>query len=167
MSKFKRLLSHSAKRAKKDNLLSLASASKIGTLACLPQATLLREFNTTAKHGLTTSEAHKRLLKFGKNEAVTEKKLFWPIVLLNNFRDPLSLLLVVLALVSFFTGNAQATCMIGAMVLLSVFLRFFQEIKADKAARALKAMVHTTAKVIRNGKLTNLPLSSLAPGDIV
>lgn len=167
MSKFKHLLSHSAKKAKKDNLLNLAAASKIGVLACLSQTKLLREFNTTAKQGLSTAEAHKRLLKFGKNEAVTEKKLFWPVVLFNNFRDPLSLLLVVLAMVSFFTGDNRATFMIGAMVLLSVFLRFFQEIKADKAAHALKAMVHTTAKVIRNGKLVNLPLSQLVPGDIV
>lgn len=167
MSKFKHLLSHSAKKAKKDTLLNLATTSNIGVLACLTQPKLLREFDTTTKHGLTSSEAHKRLIKFGKNEAVTEKKLFWPVVLFNNFRDPLSLLLVVLAIVSFFTGDTQATCMIGAMVLLSVFLRFFQEIKADKAARALKAMVHTTAKVIRNGKLINLPLASLVPGDIV
>lgn len=167
MSKFKHLLSHSAKQAKKANLLSQATDSKISTLACLSQAKLLREFNTTAKHGLSSAEAHKRLTKFGKNEAVTEKKLFWPVVLFNNFRDPLSLLLVVLAVVSFFTGDTRATCMIGAMVLLSVLLRFFQEIKAGKAAHALKAMVHTTAKVIRNGKIMNLPLSALVPGDIV
>lgn len=167
MPKFKHLLSHSAQKAKKDDLLSQAIISKIGALACLPTAKLLHEFNTTAKQGLTTIEAHKRLLKFGKNEAVNEKKLFWPEVLFNNFRDPLSLLLVVLAVVSFFTGDIKATCMIAVMVLLSVFLRFFQEIKADKAAHALKAMVHTTVKVIRNGKLTNLPLASLVPGDIV
>ncbi|MCX6780261.1 MAG: HAD-IC family P-type ATPase, partial [Candidatus Magasanikbacteria bacterium] len=167
MSKFKHLLSHSAKKAKKDGLLNLASGSKIGVLACMPQSKLLREFNTTAKHGLSSAEAHKRLLKFGKNEAVTEKRLFWPVVLFNNFRDPLSLLLVALAIISFFTGDTRATFMIGAMVLLSVLLRFFQEIKADKAAHALKAMVHTTAKVIRNGKEINIPLPALVPGDIV
>jgi Mg2+-importing ATPase len=167
MAKFKHLLTHSAKKVKKINSLILNKNLKIADLATLEKTALIKKFVTNLKYGLSSAEAHKRQLKFGKNEAVTEKKLFWPIILLNNFRDPLSLLLVVLVVVSCFTKDYRAAIMIGSMVIISVFLRFFQEIKADKAAKALKAMVHTTAKVIRSGKTINLPLSALVPGDII
>ncbi len=167
MPKFKHLLTHTAKKAKKMGQPINAETLKIGTLACLSSDTLLKQFQSNIKHGITSSEAHQRLLEFGKNEAVTEKKLFWPWVLLNNLRDPISLLLVVLAVISFITQDYKATIMIGVMVTMSVLLRFFQEIKADQAAKKLKALVHTTAKVLRNGKYINLSISSLVPGDIV
>ena len=42
--------------------------------------------------------------------------------------------------------------MISVMVLLGVFLRFFQELRSDKAAEKLKAMVSTSATVLRTGE---------------
>ena len=53
------------------------------------------------------------------------------------------------------------------MVLLSVGLRFWQEARADAAAQKLKAMIHVTATVIRDGKAREIPLRDLVPGDIV
>ena len=166
MPKFKHLLTHTARKAK-TGLVPNIETLKIGTIACLPTGTIVRQFQSSLSNGLSTSEAHRRLTKFGKNEAVVEKKLFWPVVLFNNLRDPLSILLIVLAGISLVTGDPKATILISAMVVMSVLLRFVQEIKADKAAKALKAMVHTTAQVSRNGKVINLPLASLVPGDIV
>ncbi len=55
----------------------------------------------------------------------------------------------------------------AGMVVLSVALRFFQEARADAAAAKLKAMIHVTATVVRDGKSTELPLRELVPGDIV
>ncbi|MFA6548237.1 MAG: magnesium-translocating P-type ATPase [Candidatus Magasanikbacteria bacterium] len=168
MPKFKHLLTHSAKTAKRTKQpITNTETLKLNTLVCLPTERLLKQFQTSIKHGLASSEAKRRLFKFGKNEAVVEKKMFWPKLLFNNLRDPLSVLLIVLATASFLTKDYKATVMIGIMVVLSVFLRFFQEIKADKAAKELKAMVHTTVKVVRAGKITNQPLASLVPGDII
>ncbi len=168
MQKFKHLLTHSAKKAKGVGQPIINTETiKLNNLACLSSSELLKQFQTSIKHGLTRLEAKRRLTKFGKNEAVVEKKNFWPKILFNNLRDPLSLLLVVLASISFLTKDYKATLMIGVMVTLSVLLRFFQEIKADKAAKELKAMVHTTVKVMRADKVTNLPLASLVPGDII
>ncbi len=168
MPKFKHLLSHSTKKASHTKQpLTNTETIKLNALACLPLNRLLKQFQTTLNIGLSEAEAKRRLIKFGKNEAVVEKKVFWPKLLFNNLRDPLSILLVVLAFISFLTKDYKATLMIGIMVTLSVFLRFFQEIKADKAAKELKAMVHTTAKVVRLGKIADLPLASLVPGDIV
>jgi Mg2+-importing ATPase len=56
--------------------------------------------------------------------------------------------------------------MVG-MVVLSVALRFIQEARADAAAAKLKAMIHVTATVIRDGAARELPLRDLVPGDII
>lgn len=168
MPKFKHLLTHSTKKATHTTTpITNTETLKLNSLACLSSARLLKQFQTSIKHGLTSQEAKRRLSSFGKNEAVDEKKIFWPKLLFDNLKDPLSLLLVILCGISFLTKDFKATIMIGVMVILSVFLRFFQEIKADKAAKALKAMVHTTVKVVRFGKIINLPLSLLVPGDII
>jgi Mg2+-importing ATPase len=53
------------------------------------------------------------------------------------------------------------------MVALSVGLRFWQEARADAAAEKLKAMIHVTATVVRDGAAREIPLRDLVPGDIV
>jgi Mg2+-importing ATPase len=52
-------------------------------------------------------------------------------------------------------------------VLLGVVLRFFQELRADNAAEKLKAMVTTTATVVRDDKDEEIPIKSVVPGDII
>jgi Mg2+-importing ATPase len=53
------------------------------------------------------------------------------------------------------------------MVVLSATLRFVQEARADAAAAKLKAMIHVTANVLRDGKAQEMPLRDLVPGDII
>jgi Mg2+-importing ATPase len=63
--------------------------------------------------------------------------------------DPFNLLLSVLALVSWRTGDLKATTVIGCMVVLSTLIRFVQERRSSQAADALKAMVGSQATVLR------------------
>jgi len=53
----------------------------------------------------------------------------------------------------------------AAMVALSVTLRFLQEARADAAAAKLKAMIHVTATVLRDGAAKEIPLRELVPGE--
>jgi Mg2+-importing ATPase len=55
------------------------------------------------------------------------------------------------------------------MILLSTLLRFWQEFRSNKAAEELKAMVTSTAAVLRAGmdRPQELPIHDLVPGDIV
>ena len=55
----------------------------------------------------------------------------------------------------------------AAMVLLSVALRFIQEARADAAAAKLKAMIHVTTSVTRDGVTKEMPLRDLVPGDLI
>jgi Mg2+-importing ATPase len=127
---------------------------------------LLRSLHTTAA-GLTQTEAEKRARTAGPNEVAQERRQGWPVRLLKIIRNPLVILLAILSAVSFSTGDARAGTVMAAMVVLSVALRFIQEARADAAAAKLKAMIHVTATVIRDGAAREMPLRDLVPGDII
>ena len=127
---------------------------------------LLRDLRTSLT-GLTQAEAEERARAEGPNEIAQERKQGWPIRLLRIMRNPLVILLSTLSAVSFITGDARAGYVMALMVCLSVGLRFFQEARADAAAEKLKAMIHVTATVLRDGAARELPLRDLVPGDIV
>ena len=112
--------------------------------------TFFEKLNTRLD-GLTAAEAEARLEQYGANVVAREKRLTFFARLWENVKNPLVILLVVLGLVSYLTGDLRATIVIGLMVLLGIVLRFVQETRADHAAEKLKAMVSTTATVIRDG----------------
>ena len=127
---------------------------------------LLSSLNTTAA-GLTQSEAEARAGTYGPNEVAQEKQRGWFISLLIILRNPLVILLAILSTISFATGDARAGSVMAGMIVLSVTLRFLQEARAGAAAAKLKAMIHVTATVVRDGKPQELPLRDLVPGDII
>jgi Mg2+-importing ATPase len=127
---------------------------------------LLRDLKTSLV-GLSQHDADDRLLRSGPNEIAQERKQGWPVRVLRIIRNPLVILLAVLSTLSFLTGDARAGSVMALMVALSVGLRFFQEARADAAAEKLKAMIHVTATVVRDGAPREIPLRDLVPGDIV
>ena len=127
---------------------------------------VLEKLNTTP-NGLTGDEVEARLERFGANEVAKEKRKTWLMRLYENVKNPLVILLSVLGLVSYLTGDLRATVVIFIMVLLGIVLRYVQESRADSAAEKLKAMVSTTATVVRDGQRKEISLKELVPGDIV
>ena len=122
--------------------------------------------DTTAA-GLTEAEAEERLLKYGPNEVAHEKQQSWLSRLYTATRNPLVILLTVLAILSFATNDFRAGTVMLLMVVLGLSLRFVQETRADSAAAKLKAMIRVTATVGRQGLSKEIPLQQLVPGDIV
>jgi P-type Mg2+ transporter len=121
----------------------------------------------TETNGLTAEEARARPKQYGPNELAKEKGKSIPMRLISNVKNPLVILLLALGLIFYLTGDLRASIMIFAMVLLSMVLRFFQELRSDKAAEKLKALVSTVADVLRSGERKEIPLKELVPGDIV
>jgi Mg2+-importing ATPase len=117
--------------------------------------------------GLSEAEAEARVKRYGLNEIAREKRQSPLRRLLDNVRNPLVILLTALGVLSYLPGDLRATIVIFAMVILGVVLRFFQEMRADNAAEKLKAMVNTTATLVRDGKESEVALKRLVPGDIV
>ena len=127
---------------------------------------LFRDLHTSLT-GMTEADAEERARTSGPNEVARERKQGWFLRLLKITRNPLVILLSVLSAISFLTGDARAGTVMAIMVLLSVGLRFWQEARADNAAQKLKAMIHVTATVVRDGAAREIPLRDLVPGDIV
>ncbi len=139
--------------------------------------------------GFTEAQAEAVRSRVGLNEVDHEKPLPWWLHLWHCYRTPFSLLLTLLAVVSYVTGDMKATVVIGAMVLLATFIRFWQERKSNRAADALKAMVSNTATVMRRdvseeaapiferyygvhlhvkpARRVELPIRLLVPGDVI
>ena len=139
--------------------------------AAMEEAVAVLEKLRTSPAGLSEAEAAARLAEHGPNEVAQEKKHDWLWRLWLAVRNPLVILLTVLAIVTFATAQG-ASDMIGgwvmlAMVVLGVSLRFIQETKADTAAARLKAMIKVTATVVRDGQPREIPLKELVPGDVV
>jgi hypothetical protein len=84
----------------------------------------------TSEAGLSEEEAEKRLDQFGPNEVAAEKEHTWIHRLFTAARNPLVILLTVLATVSYTTGDLRAGSVMLLMVILGLSLRFVQESRA-------------------------------------
>ena len=133
----------------------------------------------SSKDGLTEEEAEKRFAERGPNIVAAEKQATWLHILIKATLNPLVILLLILATVTFanayyFDETAEdrnsdfvGGMMMVVMVLLGITLRFVQELRADNAAAKLKAMITVTATVVRGGQSREIPLAHLVPGDVV
>jgi magnesium-transporting ATPase (P-type) len=144
--------------------------SRLAEAAHAESAEALRLMETSPE-GLSEAVAAERLEQYGPNEVSKEKHNAWSQRLWHSVRNPLVILLTVLASISFYTAQ-ETSDFVGAwlmvlMVILGVALRFIQESKADSAAAKLKAMIKVTATVVRDGQPAEVPLQCLVPGDIV
>ncbi len=141
-------------------------SKKLVESARIDATTVLEQLNTTP-NGLSQTEVEARLKQYGSNDVAREKRRTWLMRLWDNIKNPLVILLVILGAISYLTGDMRATIVILTMVILGIVLRYVQESRADNAAEQLKAMVRTTATVIRAGQRKEISLKELVPGDIV
>jgi P-type Mg2+ transporter len=106
------------------------------------------EFKTSIQ-GLIESEAEERLAEYGPNTVAREVKHGFFYELFTRLANPLNILLIVLTVVSVVTQDYDGATIIGLMVVLSVALSWIQEARSNNAAEKLRAMVKTTATVLR------------------
>jgi Mg2+-importing ATPase len=125
----------------------------------------------TGESGLSEAEARRRLTEYGPNAVGGEQHFTRSKLLIKACLNPLVILLSVLATITFATAQGWSDLAGGVlmviMVVLGVSLRFLQEARADAAAAKLKAMIHVTATVVRDGKEREIPLAELVPGDVI
>ena len=121
----------------------------------------------TSEEGLSEEEAQRRLEEFGPNELRKEKgKSPWSIFF-DQFKDFLIILLLGATFVSLLIGEVLDAAAIMAIVIISAFLGFLQEYRAERALEALKKMAALEALVIRDGRERRILAKELVPGDII
>jgi len=150
-----------------------AIAQRLLDAAAAEPEELLKQLGTTHE-GLDTQTAAQRLSTYGPNLVARERQQNLVRELIGRAKNPLNFLLLSLAAVSYFFGDTRAAVVIAVMVVLSVSLAFLQEHRSNNAAAKLRAMVRTTATVLRRqagsaaGELAlEIPIEELVPGDVV
>jgi Ca2+-transporting ATPase len=126
---------------------------------------VVRALGTDANAGLSTEVAKQRLAKHGPNELAQAPPEPWWKRMARQFGDLLIWVLIAAALISGALGEWLDAVAILAIVVLNALLGFFQEGRAEQALAALRKMSSPHAKVMRDGRLHNLPAADLVPGD--
>lgn len=117
--------------------------------------------------GLTTGQAEQIRSQVGEN-ALKEgaRKKAWQ-VFLEQFKDLLVIILIVAAVISMLSDNMESTIVIFAVIIMNAILGTVQHEKAQKSLEGLKALSAPTARVLRDGRQTEIPSSQVVPGDVV
>ena len=134
----------------------------------------LHALGSDAQRGLDSAEARSRLERYGPNELATEKPPpVWRRIL-EQFEDPLVLLLLAATVISaglwlYERDSAlpYEAIAILAIVLLNAVMGYVQQARAERAVAALHRMVAARARVIRDGRPCSIAATDIVPGDIL
>ena len=165
-----RIQETAAESGAKEIAKSLAEYSKMEKYILLSQL-------KTREKGLDFVDVEMLSEQYPSNEITHEKPKPWYVQLADSFINPFTMVLLVIAVISFLTSyvfaqpgekSLSAVIVIVVLVLISGAMRFFQEYRSGKEAEGLRSLVKTTATVIRreNGR-EEINIADLLPGDIV
>lgn len=128
----------------------------------------------TAESGLTAGQAEEKLEDVGKNVITAGSKNTVFHRLKEALVNPFNIILLVIAVVTYFTDVVTAenpdyvtVIIILALVFLSSGLSFFQSERSNKAAESLSEAISNKADVWRNGRVVEVSMEEVVPGDIV
>ena len=130
-----------------------------------PQLDALR--GASVAQGLRSDQAQQRLAEAGPNRFGQAPALPGWRQFLRHFRNPLVLTLLLASGVSAATGEVTNFLIIACIVLLSVTLDFWQELRAGQVVERLRQSVAVRATVLRDGQWQEHPVADLVPGDVV
>src|ERR1051325_11590224 len=140
--------------------------STTGAFWCRGSEELLAELRSVPR-GLTSAEAAERLTRLGPNTLRATARHGTLVILLQQFRSPIALLLLTTAVLSAFFGARTDAAIILAILVGSGLLGFWQEHGASKAIEALLAMIRTRVRVRRDGAEREIAIEEVVPGDVV
>ncbi len=132
----------------------------------LPPEEVYSELNSS-ENGLTDEEARISLEKYGPNQIEEVKKKPVIFKFLANLYQLLALLLWAASILAFLSGTPQLGFAIIAVIIINAIFSFWQEYKAEQALEALKKILPSQAKVIRNGQKMEILAAELVPGDLL
>nr|WP_315165790.1 cation-translocating P-type ATPase [uncultured Flavobacterium sp.] len=117
--------------------------------------------------GIDHDTASQLLVQHGKNEIEDKKKKTILQMLFHQFFDFMILILIIAAIISGILGDLTDTIIIIAIIIINAIVGLIQEYRAEKAMEALKKMIANNARVLRQGKMMDIPVYNIVPGDVV
>lgn len=128
---------------------------------------ILQELDVDEKNGLSSTEALRRLEKYGKNKLETKKKKTLFKQFLSQLKDVMIYILIIAVIISAFLGEISDALIILLVIIINAVIGVIQESKAEKALDALKELSTPKALVKRDGSLKEILSEDIVPGDIV
>lgn len=117
--------------------------------------------------GLTNEEAEKRSKIYGLNTLQDKKKISPILILLAQFNDFMTWVLIAATVISGVMGDMADAITILIIVIINGLLGFVQEYRTEKSLEALKNLAAPTTKVYRDGKICVISAEKITLGDVV
>lgn len=152
---------------KKTDLHNPKSASPVPEAWAHPYEDVLGELNVSPERGLKPQEARTRRLQYGPNTLREAKRKSLLVILVDQFKSLMILLLGVAAIVSFLFGDWIEGIAIAAVIIINAAIGFLTELGATRSMEALRQMTKVSTKVRRDGQVQEISADRLVPGDIV
>jgi Mg2+-importing ATPase len=121
----------------------------------------------SSERGLSSAEAASRLRENGPNVVAPAKRFHAIVEFFRFFANPLVITLLIASGISWATGGHVEAVIIVGIVFLSVMLNFSQVYQAQKAVEDLRSQVALSAKVVRDGRDMDVPVTDLVVGDVL
>lgn len=127
------------------------------------------DFGTDPARGLSSRQevAYRRSV-YGENVLATQEREWLVMKFLASFYgDPMIMLLIGSALISFWMGNVDDGVSITSAIVIVVTVGFVQEYRSEKSLEALNQLVPEMARLTRDGATETVLASALVPGDVI
>ena len=135
-------------------------------LSNMTQEEIFKMYNTN-KNGLGKNEVLERLHLYGENVASDNKKKGVLYFLIDSFNDKFILILIVLAIINYFTGDMIGSIIILVITVISALISFFQNYSTYKFNLKLKEKIRIFTDVIRDNKQKEVRQEKVVLGDII
>ena len=127
---------------------------------------VLSQFSVT-EQGLSGKQVEEIRGEKGENILQEEKKKSIWQIFMGQFADLLVVILVIAAVISMFSGNAESTLVILLVLVMNAVLGTVQYEKAQKSLNSLKQLSSPHAKAVRDGQMVEIASKDVVPGDIL
>ena len=130
---------------------------------------IIEDLISDVEEGLSEKQVEQSRAKSGTNELQEAKRESLFVRFLKQFKDPLVILLILAAIISYVVDPTEIvdSVIILVVVVFNALLGLYQENNAEKSLESLKKLSAPTAKVIRDGKRIEIPSKEVVVGDIM
>ncbi|MCX6700186.1 MAG: cation-transporting P-type ATPase [Methanomicrobiales archaeon] len=122
---------------------------------------------TTDPGGLARAVAGERLLRTGKNVILEMKGKPLIFKFFSNFTHLMAIMLWIGGAVGFIAQMPQLGIAIWMVNIINGLFSFWQEFRAEKATEALKKLIPSYTRVLRDGEEQRILSEDLVPGDLM
>jgi len=135
-------------------------------LSNMSKEDILNSFDTNIE-GLNKEQVNNRLDTYGDNVPTDNKKKGPLYFFIDSFNDKFILILIVLAIINYFTGDSIGSIIILVITFISAMISFVQNYSTYRFNVRLKEKIRIFTDVIRDGKQKEIRQEKVVLGDII